>query len=201
MALGLRAENPSRAASSVGQSRPAGGWRRRWLVAECVTAILAVSVACASASPPNPSWIAGLYDDDDYDDVLRMVADGAGVSGSRASQRVECVVVGLVLGAATGQMSRPATHRQAIRPADREAGCLCRSPADICPKASSADEHASRFYFRLVCRGGLVLIHDARFAGGEVPQALDRIERAGFGVVRLRTTAGGMCEDKTSDLR
>jgi hypothetical protein len=115
MALGLRAENPSRAASSVGQSRPASGWRRRWLVAECVTAILAVSVACASASPPNPSWIAGLYDDDDYDDVLRMVADGAGVSGSRASQRVECVVVGLVLGAATGRISRSAAHRQAIR--------------------------------------------------------------------------------------
>lgn len=48
---------------------------------------------------------------------------------------------------------------------------------------------------RLVCSGGLILIHDARFVGGEVPQTLERIERAGYGVARLWTADSGMCED------
>lgn len=48
---------------------------------------------------------------------------------------------------------------------------------------------------RLVCRNGLILIHDARFADGEVPQALERIEADGYRCVRLWCADAGICED------
>jgi predicted O-methyltransferase YrrM len=48
---------------------------------------------------------------------------------------------------------------------------------------------------RLVCRGGLILIHDVTFAYGTVEAALRRIERAGYGVARLWTAEGGVHED------
>ncbi len=47
----------------------------------------------------------------------------------------------------------------------------------------------------LVCAGGLILIHDVRYAHGTVEAALRRIEAAGYGVVRLWTAAGGVAED------
>jgi predicted O-methyltransferase YrrM len=48
---------------------------------------------------------------------------------------------------------------------------------------------------QLVCTGGLILIHDARFVDGAVEQALERIEAAGYGVTRLWTAESGIIED------
>jgi cephalosporin hydroxylase len=48
---------------------------------------------------------------------------------------------------------------------------------------------------RLVCPGGLILIHDATYAGGTVPATLARIEAAGYNVVRLWAADGGTLED------
>jgi predicted O-methyltransferase YrrM len=48
---------------------------------------------------------------------------------------------------------------------------------------------------KLVCHGGLILIHDARLASGTVSRALARIEAAGFGVTRLWCAEGGEAED------
>lgn len=48
---------------------------------------------------------------------------------------------------------------------------------------------------RLVCPGGLILIHDARYAHGTVEQALRQIEAAGYGVTRLWTAESGVPED------
>ncbi|HSL54834.1 MAG TPA: NPCBM/NEW2 domain-containing protein [Pyrinomonadaceae bacterium] len=48
---------------------------------------------------------------------------------------------------------------------------------------------------RLVCPGGLILIHDATYAGGTVPVTLARIEAAGYNVVRLWAASGGTAED------
>ncbi len=48
---------------------------------------------------------------------------------------------------------------------------------------------------RLVCPGGLILIHDVRYIHGTVERALQRIEEAGYGVVRLWTAECGVCED------
>jgi len=115
MAVGLLCEYRSKAVHSVDSCRSEGGWRGRWVVAESVAAILAVLVAFAYASPPDPSWIPGMYDDHDYDDVVGMVTDGAGVSDPQVSQRVECVLAGSVPRTATGRIRRPIAHRQTIR--------------------------------------------------------------------------------------
>jgi predicted O-methyltransferase YrrM len=48
---------------------------------------------------------------------------------------------------------------------------------------------------RLVCSGGLILIHDVTFAYGTVEAALRRIERDGYGVTRLWTADAGVPED------
>jgi len=48
---------------------------------------------------------------------------------------------------------------------------------------------------QLVCPGGLILIHDARWARGTVDKALKRIERAGYNVVRLWCASAGVAED------
>lgn len=48
---------------------------------------------------------------------------------------------------------------------------------------------------RLVCPGGLILIHDVNFAYGTVEAALRRVERAGYGVTRLWTAESGVPED------
>jgi predicted O-methyltransferase YrrM len=48
---------------------------------------------------------------------------------------------------------------------------------------------------RLVCPGGLILVHDARCAAGTVAAALDRIQAAGYGVARLWTAETGIRED------
>jgi NPCBM/NEW2 domain/Methyltransferase domain len=48
---------------------------------------------------------------------------------------------------------------------------------------------------QLVCSGGLILIHDARYTGGTVPLALQQIEQAGYNVVRLWCASAGTAED------
>jgi predicted O-methyltransferase YrrM len=48
---------------------------------------------------------------------------------------------------------------------------------------------------QLVRPGGLILIHDVRYAYGTVERALRRIEAAGYGVVRLWTAEGAVAED------
>jgi hypothetical protein len=47
----------------------------------------------------------------------------------------------------------------------------------------------------LVCPGGLILIHDATYALGTVPETLARIEAAGYNVVKLWAADGGTAED------
>jgi predicted O-methyltransferase YrrM len=48
---------------------------------------------------------------------------------------------------------------------------------------------------QLVCPGGLILIHDAIYKAGTVPEALARIETAGYHVVRLWAAERGAAED------
>lgn len=48
---------------------------------------------------------------------------------------------------------------------------------------------------RIGSPGGLILIHDVRYIHGTVEQALQRIEEAGYGVVRLWTAECEVCED------
>ncbi len=46
--------------------------KRRVLV-PLILLVVAALPALAYASPPDPSWIPGLYDDADYDDVVGLV--------------------------------------------------------------------------------------------------------------------------------
>ena len=48
-----------------------------------------LTVPLAYASPPDPTWIPGLYDDADYDDVVGLATDGTGASNRQAPPRVE----------------------------------------------------------------------------------------------------------------
>jgi hypothetical protein len=48
---------------------------------QCLLAVLLLGVVVgltpvAYAFPPDPSWLPGLYDDDDYDDVIAKVSSG-----------------------------------------------------------------------------------------------------------------------------
>ena len=49
----------------------------RWWVV-LVLAVLVASTPLAYASPPDPSWIRGLYDDGDGDDVVVFLTGGSG---------------------------------------------------------------------------------------------------------------------------
>ena len=47
-----------------------------------VLASVAVLPAMAHASPPDPIWIVGLYDDGDQDDLIALAAWATGATGA-----------------------------------------------------------------------------------------------------------------------
>jgi hypothetical protein len=54
---------------------------RRFSLALLPGLLLAITALSplAYASPPDPSWVQGIYDDADFDDVVVFIASGAGV--------------------------------------------------------------------------------------------------------------------------
>jgi hypothetical protein len=54
--------------------------RRAPLIA-LMASLLATLSSLAYASPPDPSWIAGIYDDADLDDVVGLVTSATAVVG------------------------------------------------------------------------------------------------------------------------
>ena len=50
----------------------------RMLVALLVLSAQSILAPLAHASPPDPSWIPGVYDAADYDDVVLLVSSGVG---------------------------------------------------------------------------------------------------------------------------
>jgi len=54
---------------------------RRSVLLLVVGAMLALGVL-AYASPPDPDWISGLWDNGDYDDIILLVTSGVGVPTS-----------------------------------------------------------------------------------------------------------------------
>jgi len=51
----------------------------RCLVSVLLAGALLTLVPLAHSSPPDPTWIAGLYDDADYDDAVLAISDGVGL--------------------------------------------------------------------------------------------------------------------------
>jgi hypothetical protein len=47
-----------------------------------VLASIAALPAMAHASPPDPTWIVGVYDDGDQDDLIALAAGATGATGA-----------------------------------------------------------------------------------------------------------------------
>src|SRR5262249_17033826 len=71
--------------------------------------------------PADPSWIPGMCDNGDYDDVVSTVTDGTGVSDSRAPWRSECIAQVIQLYAVTEQRPSAPVLRPIIRGPPSEA--------------------------------------------------------------------------------
>jgi len=56
---------------------------RRSILLLVVGAMLSLGVL-AYASPPDPDWISGLWDNGDYDDIILLVTSGVGITDSHA---------------------------------------------------------------------------------------------------------------------
>src|SRR5262245_52657759 len=70
----------------------------RWVVVlSLVAAILALTPA-AYANPPDPTWIAGLYDNADFDDVVIFITEAVGA--------VQPCIIGSRLLSAVGRVER-----------------------------------------------------------------------------------------------
>jgi hypothetical protein len=54
----------------------------RRAVSALVLASIAALPAMAHASPPDPTWIVGVYDDGDQDDLIALAAWATGAAGA-----------------------------------------------------------------------------------------------------------------------
>ena len=68
-------------------------------LAVLVLVALVALTPTAYASPPDPTWIPGLYDNADFDDVVLFIAGSLGVvdPSDRSFVRPPALVVGLVV--------------------------------------------------------------------------------------------------------
>ena len=110
---------------TVARSWPESRSVLRWLIAVWLGALAALAGAVAYANPPDPSWIPGLYEDRDSDEIVALVTEAtAGV------------------GAIPRDLGRPrVVGAEAVRPLFERArtGCpLSPSPTRGPPAAPSA---------------------------------------------------------------
>jgi len=61
--------------------------------------IVGILTPIAQASPPDPSWIRGMYDDNDFDDVVGLITSGAGLVSeiTRIELRPVLIVITAIL--------------------------------------------------------------------------------------------------------
>jgi hypothetical protein len=52
-------------------------WLRGFVL--ILVALMLTLTGVAYATPPDPSWVPGLYDDDDFDNVVDVITSSAGV--------------------------------------------------------------------------------------------------------------------------
>ena len=77
------------------QSRRLGSAFRTLLL----VAVVGILTPIAQASPPDPSWIRGMYDDADFDDVVALITSGSGLVSeiTRVELRPDLIVIAAIL--------------------------------------------------------------------------------------------------------
>jgi hypothetical protein len=91
--------------------------RLRRSTALSLLAPLLVLVAMGYASPPDPSWIAGVYDAVDLDDVIVFVISSPAAAGSLVVHdvRPSCIVVAAPVHASEGAVSVGVPSHESVR--------------------------------------------------------------------------------------
>jgi hypothetical protein len=67
--------------------------RSRGLVAALLLGVLLALPPCAHASPTDPTWIPGFYDDNDYDDVILFITGAVTAVDSHVADPIGLVTV------------------------------------------------------------------------------------------------------------
>jgi hypothetical protein len=84
--------------------------KRRAALALTLLGSLLVLAPLAYASPSDPTWVAGVYDDADFDAIVDFITAEAGVVeqlGAVGSCRAEIVVTAVVVGNQDPALSPP----------------------------------------------------------------------------------------------
>ena len=93
-------------------SRNITRWGRAGAVVLLATIVVA-GVALAHASPPDPTWIAGLWDDADHDDAIIALL---GIDGSVVTVTLSAQPTALVAPLVLGDVPRTPDHKlEALR--------------------------------------------------------------------------------------
>jgi hypothetical protein len=87
-----------------------------WLVLAVVLAVVALG-PLAYSSPPDQTWLTGLWDDGDYDDVVTLATSTAGVASAIVitQPRPVLLVVARIVPVEPADLSSPAVDSPAIR--------------------------------------------------------------------------------------
>ena len=62
-----------------------------------LVALMLVLTPLASSTPPDPTWIAGFWDDDDFDNVVDCITSAAGLLQAPVSRELRPVPVLIAL--------------------------------------------------------------------------------------------------------
>src|SRR5262249_39282248 len=78
---------------------------------------LFVLVAMGYASPPDPSWIAGVYDAADHDDVIVLITSGSAAAGPGGMNdvRPSLIVVASPVPPGAGAVSARGPSHESVR--------------------------------------------------------------------------------------
>ena len=126
----------------VGQRRLEYMRRYPQFIAWALTVTLVGVFALGYASPPEPTWIPGIYDNADYDNVVWLVTDEVDARHNGTAARVQYAPIGLVSLAARGPVPSPIVSQHASRgpPIEVRAALVCLQPT-LSPKVYRSPKH------------------------------------------------------------